>query len=172
MGETRSKRIAWLLPVSTVLAVAALAMGHGLKGLWDGVLVVGVAGILWLVGQWRRWEWGASLALVVWIGVAAVGLGRGVEGGWMLVGVVAALVAWDLDRFVWRLRAAKRVEAADALEQRHLRRLLAVCGVGLLLGAAALSLRIRLGFAAAFLLALLVLLGLSRMVRFLRREGD
>jgi hypothetical protein len=35
-----------------------------------------------------------------------------------------------------------------------------------------LSLRMRLGFAVAFILALLVLLGLSRVVGFLRREGD
>jgi hypothetical protein len=86
--------------------------------------------------------------------------------------VVAALVAWDLDRFAWRMRAVGRVEDADALERRHLWRLLAVCGVGLLLGAVALGFRIQLGFAVAFVLALLAVLGLSRLVGFLRREGD
>jgi hypothetical protein len=114
----------------------------------------------------------ASVALVLLIGAAAIGLWSGVAGGWALVGVAAALVAWDLDRFVWRMRAAGCVEGADVLERRHLQRLLTVGGTGLLLGAVALSLRIRLGFAAAFLLALLAVLGLSRVIGFLRREGD
>jgi hypothetical protein len=90
----------------------------------------------------------------------------------MLVGVVAALAAWDLDCFVWRMRAAGRVEDAGFLEQHHLQRLLTVSGAGLILGAVALSLRIRLGFAAAFLLAFLAVLGLSRVIGFLQREGD
>ncbi|MBN1810420.1 MAG: hypothetical protein JXA14_01135 [Anaerolineae bacterium] len=163
---------AWLLPAGTVLAAAALAMGCGLDGLWGGVVAVGVVGAFWMVGQWRRWGWVASVALVLLIGAAAVGLRLGVGGGWMLVGVVAALVAWDLDRFAWRVRAAGRVEDADALERRHLQRLLAVGGAGLLLGAVALSFRIRLGFAVAFMLALLAVLGLSWAVGFLRRERD
>jgi hypothetical protein len=88
----------------------------------------------------------------------------------MLVGVVVALVAWDLDRFTWRMRAAGRVEGVDALERRHLWRLLIVAGSGLFLGAAALSVKIRLGFVVAFLLAFLAVLGLSRVVGFLQRE--
>jgi hypothetical protein len=164
--------IGWILPASAVLAALVLALGYGLNELWGGVAVAVAVGGFWLAGQWRRWEWVASAGLVVWIGVAALGLVLGVRGGWMLVGVVTALVAWDLDRFVWRVRAAGRVEDADALERRHLRRLLAVGGTGLLLGVIAFSLRIRLGFAVAFLLALLALWGLSRVVGFLRREGD
>ncbi len=172
MQEAGRKITAWLLPAGTVLAAASLAMGYGLNELWGGAVTVGVVGAFWVVGQWRRWGWVASVALVLLIGAAAVGLWLGAGGGWMLVGVVAALVAWDLDRFAWRMRAAGRVEDADALERCHLQRLLTVSGAGLLLGAAALSLRVRLGFAVAFLLALLAVLGLSRVVGFLRREGD
>jgi hypothetical protein len=85
--------------------------------------------------------------------------------------VVIALIAWDLDRFNWRMRVAGSVEGADALERRHIQRLLIVSGIGLLLGVVALSVRIRLGFAVAFLLAFLAVAGLSRVVGFLQREG-
>jgi hypothetical protein len=163
---------AWLLPAGTVLAAAVFAVGYGLNELWGGAVTVGVVGAFWMVGQWRRWRWVTSVALVLLMGAAVMGLWLGVGGGWMLVGVVTALVAWDLDRFVWRMRAAGRVESADTLERRHLQRLLIVGGAGLLLGAVALSFRIRLGFAVAFLLALLAVLGLSQAVSFLRREGD
>jgi hypothetical protein len=164
--------IAWILPSSTVLAAAALAVGYGLEEAWGGVVVAGIVGGFWLFGQWRRWGRVASVALVLLTGAAAVGLWLGVVGGWALVGVVAALVAWDLDRFTWRMRTAGCVVDADALERHHLRRLLVVGGTGLLLGVVALSVRVRLGFAAAFLLGLLAVLGLSRAVGFLRREGS
>jgi hypothetical protein len=172
MQETERGTTAWLLPAGIVLAVAVLAIGYGLSALWRGAAVALAVGAFWLAGQWRRWGWVASVALVLLIGAAAVGLWSGVGGGWMLVGVVTALVAWDLDRFAWRMRAVGRVEDVDVFGRRHLQRLLTVGGIGLLLGAVALSLRVRLGFAVAFLLALLAVLGLSRVVGFLRREGD
>lgn len=172
MQEAGRRMTAWLLPASTALAAVVFAAGYGLNGSWGGAVVALAVDAFWLTGQWRRWEWVASVALVLLMGAAAVGLWLDVGGGWMLAGVVAALVAWDLDRFVWRMRAAGRVEDADALERHHLQRLLAVGGGGLFLGAVALSFRIRLGFALAFLLALLAVLGLSWVVGFLRREGD
>ena len=170
MQKAERRATAWLLPAGIVLAGAALALGHGLNGSWGGVVVALVVGAFWLAGRWRRWGWVASMALVLLIGVAAVGQGGGAGGGWMLVGVVVALVAWDLDRFTWRMRAAGRVEDVDALERRHLWRVSIVAGAGLFLGAAALSVKIRLGFVVAFLLAFLAVLGLSRVVGFLRRE--
>jgi hypothetical protein len=172
MQDARRRMTAWLLPAGTVLAAVVLAMGYGLNGLWGGAAVALVVGVFWLAGQWCRWEWVASVALVLLIGVAAVGQSGGVGGGWMLAGVVVALVAWDLDRFAWRMRVAGYVEGVDVLERRHLRRLLIVVGAGLLLGAIALNVKIRLGFAVAFLLAFLAVLGLSRVVGFLQREGD
>ena len=171
MQEAERRVTAWLLPAGTVLAAAALSMGYGLDGLWGGAVAALVVGAFWLAGQWRKWGWAASMALVLLIGVAAVGMGGGIGGGWMLVGVVVALVAWDLDRFAWRMRVVGCVEGVDALERRHLWRLLIVAGAGLLLGAVALSVKIRLGFAVAFLLAFLAVLGLSRVVGFLQREG-
>jgi hypothetical protein len=170
MQEAEHRATAWLLPMGTVSAAAALATGYGLNGLWSGAAVALAVGGFWLVGQRHQWRWVASMALVLFVGVAAVGQGGGAGGGWMLVGVVVALVVWDLDRFAWRMRAAGRVEGADALERRHLRRLLLVAGAGLFLGAVALSVKIELSFVVAFLLVFLAVLGLSQVVGFLQRE--
>ena len=157
---------------STALAAAALALGYGLGGTWIGTGLILLVGLLWLAGQWRRWGWVASPALVLFVGTAAFGLWLGLGAGWMLAGVVAALSAWDLDHFAQRLKRAGRVEGARALERGHLGRLLAVDGLGLALGALALGLRIQFGFGAALVLGLLAVWGLSRVVGFLRREGD
>jgi hypothetical protein len=158
---------------STLLAAAVLALGYGLGSAWSGVGPILAVGLLWLASQWRDWwGWTASWALAFFTGAAAVGLWLGLGAGWMLAGVVAALSAWDLDHFAQRLKRAGWVEGTCALEHRHLRRLLAVDGLGFLLGAVALGIRIPFGFGVALVLGLLAMWGLSRAVGFLRREGD
>ena len=71
---------------------------------------------------------------------------------------------------LWAL--TKKAQGARDLEQRHLQRLLTVDGLGLLLGAVALGIRIEVGFGTAFLLGLLAILGLSRAIRSIGGESD
>jgi hypothetical protein len=147
-------------------------VGYGLGGQWVWTAVIGLVGVLWLAGTWRGWEWVASVGLIGFVGIAAVGLWLGLGAGWMVFGLVAALCAWDLGRFVLYLKRVERVEAERELEQRHLQRLLAVAGLGLLVAAVALSVEIRFTFMMALLLGLLAVWGLSQAVGFLRRESD
>ena len=164
-----SERLLW---ASIGLAAGALALGYGLAGLENGALAAVVPGGLWAVGQWRRLVWVAPVGFVSTAGISAAGLLLGVGVGWMLVAVVAALSAWDLDAFARRLRNAARVANRDDLEGQHLLRLLVVDGLGLALAAAALGVRLRLGFGLVVLLGILVILGLSRTISLLRHESD
>ncbi len=159
-------------PICILLAMGTLAVGYGLGGQWVWTAVIGLVGVLWLAGTWRGWEWVASMGLIGFTGIAAVGLWLDLGAGWMVFGLVAALCAWDLGRFVLCLRRVGRVEAERELEQRHLQRLLAVAGLGLLVAAIALSIEIRFTFVMALLLGLLAVWGLSQAVGFLRRESD
>ena len=117
-----------------------------------------------------------SLGLICFVGTAAGGLWLGLAVGWMFLGAFAALVAWDLHDFVQRLRSVGWVETQAArhreLEQRHLRRLLIVQVLGALLAVIALGFKVDFGFAAAFVLGLLAVLGMGRAVAYLRRESD
>lgn len=165
-----------LLPGSTGVAACALALGFALGGVWTWTLFILAFAGLWLLGQWRGWGWIASLGLIFFVGTAAGGLWLGLAVSWMFLGAVAALVAWDLHHFVQRLRSVGGGETQAArcreLEQSHLRRLLIVQGLGVLLAAVALGVKIDFGFGAAFLLGLLAVLGLGRAVAYLRRESD
>jgi hypothetical protein len=161
-----------LLLVSTIIAMGALALGYGLIGLWVWTMFIVTLGLVWLIGQRRDWGWMASVGLVLFVSTAAFGLWLGAGTGWMLIGVVAALSAWDLDHFTQRLSGAGRVESARDLERRHLQRLLTVDVSGLVLAIVALGIKVEFGLGTATLLGLLVILGLSRMVGFLRRKGN
>lgn len=164
-----------LLTVSTGMAAGALALGYALGGFWAGMVWILALGFLWLIGQWRQWRWMASIGLVFFVGAAAGGFWLGLAAGWMLLGVVAALDAWDLDYFFQRLSrvaADETLAQRRELKQRHLRRLAVVNVMGLLLAAVALEVRFEFSFGAAFWLGLLAILGLSQAVGFLRRESD
>jgi hypothetical protein len=161
-----------LLPITIGLAAIVLAVGYAVGSLWKVSLILLAMGALWWIGQKRHWNLFAPVALVGFAVAAAVGLWMGLPGGWMLVGAVAALSAWDLDHFARRLRSVERVEMQPALEQLHLRRLASVDGLGLLLAGMALVVQYKFSFDVALVLGLVAVLGLSQMVGHLRRESD
>jgi hypothetical protein len=157
---------------ATGQAAAGLITGFGPQGRWLWVAVVGLLAALWLAGYWRALVWVAPVGLVGFAAAAALGLLMGLGPGWMVFGLLAALCAWDLHRFGLRLRRVERVEAVADLERRHLQRLLAVAGLGLLAAFLALRIQVRLTFLMALLLGLLAVWGLSQAVATLRRESD
>ncbi len=161
-----------LLPITIGLAAILPAMAYAVGGVWKVSPILLAMGALWWIGQKRRWNLVAPVALVGFVVAAAVGLWMGLPAGWMLVGVVAALSAWDLDHFAQRLRGVERVEMQPALEQLHLRRLVSANGLGLLLAGMALVVQYKFSFDVALVLGLVAVLGLSQMVSYLRRESD
>lgn len=152
------------------LATAALALGYAGQSLWVGAGVGVAIGLLWLAGRWRGWDWTADSCLAGWVGTAAFGAWQGLPASWMLIGVVAALAAWDLDHFTARLRSAGAITPPAELTRAHLRQLAIVAGMGLLLGGMALGVRINLTFGWVMLVGALAIFSLSRLIRSGRNE--
>jgi hypothetical protein len=161
-----------LLPITIGLATLTLAVGYAVGGEWTYSLILLAMGILWWYGQRRNWNGLASVVLIGFVVAAAIGLWLGLPAGWMLIGVVAALSAWDLDDLARRLKSVERVEMRLALERLHLRRLISVDGLGLLLAGTALVVQYRFSFDVALFLGLVAVLSLSQMMSYLRRESD
>jgi hypothetical protein len=149
---------------SIVFAMVILALGYALTPLWLGAVVVAILGLIWLVGQQRQVDWLNDFGFAFFVAAAAIGVWRGAPSGWMLVGTVAALAAWDLARFDGRLAQVEQIIGGRQLRRDHLRRLLLVAGLGLGFGALALGLQFELSLGWAILLGLLVVIGLSRIV--------
>ena len=161
---------------SAGLSVFVLALIFARSGLWAGVAEVLAGGALWLLGhlrpQGRSGALAPSVALVVLAGAAAAAMINAIGSGWPVLGLVAALVAWDLEQFAQAMRAAGRVDGVTELERRHIRRLLLTAVIGGVLGLVGLGLRVRLRFGLALLLAALVMAGLGLIVGYLRRLGE
>ena len=160
------RRFFW---VAVALAAGGPGLGAAFQGLWPITLLVLVAGALWLGARRRRWLAGWSWALCMAGLVAATWLGVGM--GWLLPGMVGALAAWDLDAFGSRLAQWAHIENERRLIHAHLRRLGAVSGIGLLLGAA-LFIRVQLSFGLALIIAFLAVLGAAFVLHQLGRQGE
>ena len=154
---------------SVVIGAAALAWGFLSAGFVAAAYGLLVFGLLWLVAQQRGWRWFAGLGLVSMTAAAAAGLWLGLGFGWMSVGCLGSLLAWDLTGFEHRLRAAASTDDVITLQRRHLAWLGVAATGGLLLSAAAGLVHVRLSFAWIFLLALAAIWGVAQVVAWLRR---
>jgi hypothetical protein len=145
-------------------------VAYALGALWVLAAAIIVLGALWLLRHRLGWLWATWPVVLLLVAAAVAGTWLALNPILLLVGLTAALSAWNLDHFVRQLGEVDAVEQERTLKHLHLRRLLIVDGLGLLLAVLALTIRIRLSFGVALTLGLIALLGLSRAIRFLRRE--
>lgn len=158
--------------VSIAVSGGALAGGYALAGRPVESALSAVVAIVWLILHRRGVTFAGDFGLIATTGAAAIGMMLSAGSAWMLVGLVAALTAWDLEAFGRWLQDCPAVDEARALRRTHLRRLLVVdlLGLGLALLALQLSVRLRLG--VLVLLGVVLAIGLSRVVRYLRRQAE
>ena len=165
------------------LAAASLVAGCLLAGarpaaapiLALAALALLLAGLPLILPRREQRSWAAPLALAGFAGLAVGGLLLGLGAGWMLLAVVAALCAWDLEHLEESLSHPAYAGSGArrrAVENAHLGRLLAVAAVGLLLGSGGLLAQARITFLPALLLSLLALLGLTWVISFFRAWGE
>ena len=159
------------LTIGILLAASSLGLGYGLAALWVPLAAILVMGGLWILGQRAGWSWIAWPMVVLFAAAAALGTLLELNRVLLTVGLIAALSAWDLNGFAGQLRRVDAVEQEGTLKRRHLLRLLTVDGLGLLLALLALVVEIKLSFGLALVLGLAALLGLSRAIRYFRRES-
>lgn len=160
------------LVAHVLVATAAFAFAFAQAEQLLASLAVIAVGALWLAALRRDAGPVSSIFmnLLVMGGAAAFLLGG--TGILPLVGAVAALGAWDLAHFYQRLRAADRVDEASGVGRDHLKRLGLVESLGFLIGLLGLTTRMQISFWWEVLLAILAMIGLTRLIRYVRSEID
>jgi hypothetical protein len=159
------------LNVGILTTAGALAAAYGLSGFWVPAIAILLMGVLWIGSQRTRWTWLGWLMMALFSAAAAAGALLGLRPTLLVVGLVGALSAWDLDGLASQLERVDAVERECVLKRRHLRRLLVVDGVGVVCAILALTIRVTVSFGVALMLGLIAILGLSRAIGFLQREG-
>jgi hypothetical protein len=162
------KRVTVLVWLGAAMATGVLAAGFALSGLGPWAALALAPGGAWLAGMWRGLRGSSSAGLFGFAALSAAGLLLGVEQGWMLACLAAAMWSWDLDAFGSWIRGVLSPEQAEVMVRRHLVRLALVEGLGLLLAVLALEVRVRMGMAVLVFLGLVLAAGFARVLRFLR----
>ena len=155
--------------ISLGCATCALVAGYAIGGLWIWTLPILGLAALWLLGQP---EWISSLELLLFVGLAVIGMWQELPFGWMLLGIIGALATWDMENFQQRMGVVESVEHRELMERKYLQRLLIIEGSGAIFTLAAVSLTVNFSFGSALLLGLLAMFGLSRTIGFMRRESN
>lgn len=153
-------------------AVSALAIAFTLGGSVELALIVVFVGGFWYFTNSRNLP-GYEFLMFLAFTIAAVALFYWFNPPpWLpLVAIIGSLGAWDLDYFLQRLKVAKQDQVHPRLGLEHLRRLGITEGLGLLLGIVGITTRTQLNFWAAVGLILIIAIGLSRLVAFLRKQN-
>ena len=161
-----------ILFILTLIGTGIIAACYSAKDMWSWVFLIIAFGGLWLYGQKRRWRWVAPCSLIFFIFAAVRGIFLDIHAGWFLLSIVIVLCAWDLDSFVTRLKGAERVEKGMHLERVHLSRLMITGALGLILGGIPITTKIELKFGWILFWGMILIVGLSRFIEMLNREGD
>jgi len=159
-----------LCAVSVGLATLCLLAAFVPYGRQGWALAIALLGVAWLAAPWHGLRWVTTLAWASFTALAALGVLLERPSLWLLSGMVAALLAWDLGHFGDCLDDAAEVRNRAELERAHLARLGATAGLGWLLGVLALSVRLHLNFTGALALALLLVSSLGLALRRMGQE--
>ena len=167
-------RLTRLLASSIALAASAGAVGFALSEAWIGVIIIAAWFAFWVTSLIRQYSaQGAgvgSVALFSYVVITLYGVGNGIWPGWPLLGLVAALAAWDLEFFSLRVRDVEDENLVGIMIVEHVRRLAVALSIGLVLAGAALFIHFNLSFGMALGVGLLAALGITIFVDQLLRS--
>ena len=159
-----------LFYLSLVFSATAFAFAFIVREYLVLALLPSLVAVLWAVAEIRCWRWAAAPAFIILIVLMIPAAALGAHWLYLLIGLLAVLAAWDLSRWMALAGRAQRLEDEALLAGTHARRLGGVLLVGFLLSLLGINLQIKITFGWAFLLALSLILALSRLVSFLRHS--
>ena len=157
-----------LFVVSLALGILFLVAGTAMAGRWEGGLAAFVLLGLVLVYHRRQVQWMPSLLLGLYTLAAAGGLLAGGSPFLLMVGVTAALSAWDLDHSISSLEGNAKTEFGRDQQSKRVLLLAGVIGISLILTSLGLLLRLSLPFGAMLFLASAALGSISLLAHLLQ----
>lgn len=160
----------WVGALFVGLASLSICLAFGQGQLPLSVAASVLIGILWVVVLLRGWYRAIPWLFLLFIGLSMAGALLDLSRGWLFLGMVSILGAYDLSRFAYRLATPPLIAGSSIMEQHYLKRLLLVVGISGILGLTAYSLTIRIGFGLAVALSLVAVLCFRQTARYLRGE--
>jgi len=159
----------WIVGIAIGVATLCLVAVYVASSWYMALAMVGI-GLLWLSVLRHGNSRVADLGFFFLVLAAVWGGMQNLAWGWLLTGVVAGLVGWDLTHYLAHLQTASERRDESALVGSHLRRLAGVAVGGWLLAGLTLSATLRFNYLWALVLGGVGIFFLTQAVRSLRRR--
>ncbi len=160
------------LYATILVAWLFLTVGFAANGRAEGLIVVIPLAAFWLASEWRGWRWASSLSLLFYALTAIGAIWLGVLPALAILGLVTAVMAWDISNFNYLLDSVSRVYKEDLIIRQYRRRLISAAAAGAAIAILATVIQISFNFIAALLLGLAAIAGFSFAISFIRRESN
>jgi hypothetical protein len=156
------------------LALAVVFLAGGL--FWKGIPVMAVfallMGAVWFAAQRNSGPSLEGLVVIVLVVLCGYSLFQGTPAWLMVLAIVFIIGAWDLNHFTQRLKAVDVVAYDTGIGKNHLARLALIEGVGVVLGGLAATVQMNLPFWWEAAFVFLAVIGLNRLIQFLRHPEE
>jgi hypothetical protein len=154
-----------LLLFSLMVTTVCLAGGYTLVGSWIGAGLAFLPPLAMLFYKKLLAPWLPPAFLCSAVCLAGAGLFEGTAPFLMILGVIAALAAWDLVNLDRLLAKSASSQAIEAIERAHLRSLALALSLGVILAGSGLLLTLQVPFIWLFLLVAFDVFALDRVYR-------
>lgn len=157
-----------------IVGVTALMWGYMEANRIAAVWALGGIGLLWLIALLLRRYRAAGAGLLMSVTAAGFGVWLDLSMGWMVAGVLGALINWDLANFAFRLQIYSSEDDPERclLERSRLARLAIVTLVGLALASGAMVIQSRFSFEWALFLTLAGVWSIAQLLSWLRKGSE
>ena len=157
--------------VCLIVSMLCLSAGYGLSDQWIGAMIAIIAGLTWLPARKYPASWLPLVCLIASIGLAVTGQLTGLSSWLMICGSGFALAVWDLVLLERALGTNSAGEQTRRYEIKHLQSLALALGAGLLAALVGGVLHLQIPFVAMMLSVALILFGLDRVWRTIRKRS-
>jgi hypothetical protein len=164
-----ARRLAYASMIITVISIAA---GYLIGGYGKMAVVLILLGCAWIGIRLYRNVNLTSYSMLAVTGLVVFGFFIDLLPGLMLITLVSALAAWDLEYFLDRMVLTGDEGTARALERQHLQRLGVVCGLGLLISGVTFTIQLHFSVGWAILAGLFAIVGFRQVIGFFGQESD
>jgi hypothetical protein len=156
----------WLGNLLLAAIFTAYAYWEASSWIWMAVTILWT--ILWWMSLLLDNSFSPGIFFFGFVIVCLAGVFLGLRFILLFFGMIAALNAWDTDRFYRRWKDDLRQKANTKIELRHLFRLILVDTVSISVGIFGLSTKAQLSFGLMLLLVVIAMVSLSQLIRLLR----
>ncbi len=126
-------------------------------------LLITVFAIFWAISAARCWKIPATLMLVVVFLSAIIGVQAQVDFGWIMAGLAAGIIGWDLERFRRYLSSVDQIKSSEVIIKRHLIQLFGLVGISTLISVLSLHVTLQLNmYLVIFLICAFLLIKIER----------